>query len=140
MESRQLRQEKHFQIFNTERKQRGMSEKRVFNPMEDGFTYKDHTWMIGGYIEDFIKTEEQNGENVITEVAFKNNTGYVDNHNTIHIFYDNPRKEDLFPWFTVVEDEGSYKLVYNPYQNSEIMENFKVNRVVNMSPDFIAED
>lgn len=116
-------------------------ERREFDPRNDGIAYKENVWMVAGYISDFMKTEVTKDGEVVTEVSFTNKTGYVDDHNTVHIYYDDPRTSDLFPWFTVEKHEdGTYELVFNPYQDDEIDLNFNINRVVNMSVPTIAKD
>lgn len=107
-------------------------EKRVFNEKEDGITFGENTWMVAGYIKDFVKKDD---EGKITECNFKDKVGYVDEKDQVHIFMIKPELSDIIPWFTF--DHDKFELVFNDYHNTEIDAAFNVSRVQSMNINVI---
>lgn len=103
--------------------------------MNNGIVYKDGTYMVAGYLSDYLLTyEDLSKEKKLTVNDFKENKGYVDDTGYIHIFRENPNRAEGIPWFTVVMSaDGTPKLKFTTYRNPIMKEAFHISRMGDLS-------
>lgn len=104
----------------------------------NGFNFGDRTFMVAGYLKDFILTYGPaisiSGKRLLTASDFKENRGYVDENGYIHIYRENPDKNELIPWFTTeFGADGFPVLKMNKRRSKETREAFRIERVGDLS-------
>jgi hypothetical protein len=106
----------------------------------NGINYQDRTFMVAGYIKDYLNSPtvmdeiDDEKEPKKTPADFKNNRGYVDDDGYVWIYRDTvPDKHEKIPWFVVEASDDKYKLKFNPRRDEFDMEAFSIGKVGDIS-------
>lgn len=118
-----------------------MGERRKLDKTVNGLNYKNRSFMVAGYLDDYKLTydadilgELEAGEKTLTVADFEENRGYVDESGYVHIFREHPSDSELIPWFTVIMgDDGKPKLKFNKRRSEETRAAFRIERVGDLS-------
>jgi hypothetical protein len=119
-----------------------MGERRKLDKTTTGLVYKDHSYMVAGYISDYELTTESDmvaevtGEEPkkLTVNDFEENRGYCDEEGFIHIFRKEPNKSEIIPWFTVeLNSDMNPVLKFASYSTPELKRAFYIDRVGDLS-------
>lgn len=115
-----------------------MMEHIALNEKDTGLNYRNHTYMVAGWLSDYkltydrdiINEVDSDAKKTLTVNDFKENRGYADEEGYIHIFREKPNPDELIPWFTIVmKDDGTPKLEFNKRRSEETQKAFRIERV-----------